>query len=204
MAEEVVSMCSLASQICNQIAAVFSSSDALDAILTALADAAKNHRRIFVHGVGRELLMLKSLCMRLVHLGLSAHVVGDVTTPPIRPHDLLIASAGPGSFSTVDAICAVARANSAIVLLVTAHPETPSCKNLATHIAYLPARTMADDHTSSSSSGEDELISKRELLPMGSLYEGAMFVLFEVVVYKLGDILGEAPAAITLRHTNLE
>ncbi|KAL9685646.1 hypothetical protein QQ045_023097 [Rhodiola kirilowii] len=194
-------MTSLASQICNQIAAVFSTTnhpDALEISIAAITAAAKNNRRIFVHGVGRELLMLKFLCMRLGHLGLSAHMVGDVTTPPIRRDDLLIASAGPGSFSTVDAICRVAKGNSATVLFITAQPESVSCKELASHVAYLPARTMADDQQESVGGGG------REVLPMGSLYEGAMFVLFEMVVFKLGEILGESPEAIRLRHTNLE
>ncbi|CAM8924293.1 unnamed protein product [Rhodiola kirilowii] len=195
-------MTSLASQICNQIAAVFSATNhpnALEISIVAITAAAKNNRRIFVHGVGRELLMLKSLCMRLGHLGLSAHMVGDVTTPPIRRDDLLIASAGPGSFSTVDAICRVAKGNSATVLFITAQPESVSCKELASHVAYLPARTMADDKQESGGG-----VGARELLPMGSLYEGAMFVLFEMVVFKLGEILGESPEAIRLRHTNLE
>ncbi|CAM8929800.1 unnamed protein product [Rhodiola kirilowii] len=193
-------MTSLASQICNQIAAVFSATnhpDALEISIAAITAAAKNNRRIFVHGVGRELLMLKSLCMRLGHLGLSAHMVGDVTTPPIRRDDLLIASAGPGSFSTVDAICRVAKGNSDTVLFITAQPESVSCKELASHVAYLPARTMADVQPESGGGA-------REVLPMGSLYEGAMFVLFEMVVFKLGEILGESPEAIRLRHTNLE
>src|SRR5215469_16398122 len=57
-------------------------------------------RRIACFGVGREGLMMKALCMRLMHLGLDAHVVGDMTTPPVARGDLLISSAGPGSFST--------------------------------------------------------------------------------------------------------
>ena len=40
--------------------------------------------RIACYGVGREGLMMKALCMRLMHLGLDAHVVGDMTTPPRR------------------------------------------------------------------------------------------------------------------------
>ena len=27
--------------------------------------------------------MMKALCMRLMHLGLDAHMVGDMTTPPV-------------------------------------------------------------------------------------------------------------------------
>src|SRR5215471_8046510 len=58
-------------------------------------------RRIACYGVGREGLMMKALCMRLMHLGLDAHMVGDMTTPPLGDGDLLMLSAGPGSFSTV-------------------------------------------------------------------------------------------------------
>src|SRR5271165_830838 len=64
-------------------------------------------RRIACYGVGREGLMMKALCMRLMHLGLNAHVVGDMTTPPVGKGDLLLVSAGPGSFSTVLALLGV-------------------------------------------------------------------------------------------------
>jgi D-arabinose 5-phosphate isomerase GutQ len=47
-------------------------------------------------------------------------------------------------------------------------------------------------------------VKSRPLLPMGSVYEGALFVLFEMVVYKLGEALGESPEAVRSRHTNLE
>ena len=52
-------------------------------------------RRIATYGVGREGLMMKAFCMRLFHLGLDAHVVGDMTTPPLEMGDLLMVSAGP-------------------------------------------------------------------------------------------------------------
>lgn len=136
--------------------------------------------------------------MRLAHLGLSAHLVFDMTTPPISSPDLLIASAGPGGFSTVDAICQVATSNGARVLLLTAQPETGTCVRHASAVAYVPAQTMADD------GGEAGDEKSRPLMPMGSLYEGALFVLFEMVVYKLGEALGESPEAVRSRHTNLE
>jgi D-arabinose 5-phosphate isomerase GutQ len=142
--------------------------------------------------------MLKALCMRLAHLGLSTHFVFDMTTPPIAANDLLIASAGPGGFSTVDAICNVARSHGGRVLLLTAQPETGSCVKHASVICYVPAQTMADD------ADEGGAVKSRPVLPMGSLYEGALFVLFEMVVYKLGEALGESPEAVRSRHTNLE
>src|SRR5213594_3001193 len=73
-----------------------------------LCDEILKARRIACYGVGREGLMMKALCMRLMHLGLDAHAAGDVTTPPVGRGDLLIASAGPGSFTTVMALVGVA------------------------------------------------------------------------------------------------
>src|SRR5436309_11482391 len=80
-------------------------------------------RRIACYGVGREGLMMKALCMRLMHLGLDAHVVGDMTTPPIGAGDLLFVSAGPGRFSTVLALIEVARGAGARTVVVTAQPD---------------------------------------------------------------------------------
>ncbi|CAL5015390.1 unnamed protein product [Urochloa decumbens] len=188
-----------AAAICAQIAAVFSAPSAhlpAHSVLVAeLAAAAARGGRVFVHGVGREGLMMRALCMRLAHLGLAAHCVGDVTAPPAGAGDLLVASAGPGAFSTVDAICGVARGAGARVLLLTARPDGEFPRRQADVVAHLPAQTMAD---------EEEAASARAKLPMGSLYEGAMFVLFEMVVLELARVLGQSPAQMRARHTNLE
>ena len=53
---------------------------------------------------------------------------------------------------------------------------------------------MADDQ------GEE----KTSVLPMGSLFEGALFVLFEVMILKLIARLEITPEAMRARHTNLE
>ncbi|KAF3433010.1 hypothetical protein FNV43_RR24112 [Rhamnella rubrinervis] len=196
------SKASLASQICNNIASIFSKPTlphppVLDVLVSELSSTAARKGRVFLYGVGREGLMLKALCMRLFHLGLSAHFVFDMTTPPTTANDLLIASAGPGGFSTVDAICSVARSYGSRVLLLTAQPESGSCVKHASVVGYVPAQTMADD-------SEDGGEKARPLLPMGSVYEGALFVLFEMVVYKLGEALDQSPEAVRARHTNLE
>lgn len=203
MDTDKASMAGLASQICSHIASIFSKPTthppALDLMVAELASIASQNGRVFLYGVGREGLMLKALCMRLAHLGLSAHFVFDMTTPPITSKDLLIASAGPGGFSTVDAICSVAKSHGGRVLLLTAQPETGSSVKYADVVAYVAAQTMADDEE-----GGDGGEKSRTLLPMGSVYEGAMFVLFEMVVYKLGEVLEESPETIRARHTNLE
>ncbi|KAL6526954.1 hypothetical protein OROGR_016044 [Orobanche gracilis] len=192
-----------AAQICDHLTTVFTTPTATPPPLNILVDeiSAVSCRdgKIFVYGVGREGLMLKALCMRLFHLGLPAHCVFDMTTPPIASPDLLIASAGPGGFATVDAICGVARDSGARVLLLTAQPETGASVKHASAVAHIPAQTMVDDQVQAEGNG-----SGRALLPMRSVYEGAMFVLFEMVVYELGAVLGRRPKEIRIRHTNLE
>jgi len=192
-----------AAAICAQVAAVFSAPSAhppaRSVLVSELAAAAARGGRVFVHGVGREGLMMRALCMRLAHLGLPAHCVGDVTAPPAAGGDLLVASAGPGAFSTVDAICGVARGAGARVLLLTARPEGEFPRRQADVVAHLPAQTMADEEEAAAESAPS-----RAKLPMGSLYEGAMFVLFEMVVLELTRVLGQSPSQMRARHTNLE
>jgi 6-phospho-3-hexuloisomerase len=157
---------------------------AVDEIATA--------KSIALYGVGREGLQIKGLAMRLFHLGRNAAVVGDMTAPHLGPGDLLIASAGPGSFSTVEALMGVARRDGARTLIVTAQPDG-ACARAADLVLPIPAQTMADDSGASVS-----------VLPMGSLYEGAQYILFEVMILMLREKLGVAPEAMRGRHTNLE
>jgi 6-phospho-3-hexuloisomerase len=39
---------------------------------------------------------------------------------------------------------------------------------------------------------------------MGSVFEGALFLLFEIMVLKLRDMLDVTPETMRARHTNLE
>ncbi|MQM03017.1 hypothetical protein Taro_035792 [Colocasia esculenta] len=203
----------MATQICDQIRSIFSAPPSpygspLEVLVEEIAASAGRGNRVFVHGVGREGLMLRAFCMRLYHLGVAAHPVGDVTTPPAAPGDLLLASAGPGGFSTVGAICGVARAAGARVVLLTAQPESGSeARRCADRVAFLPAQTMADaeDEEAVGDNGEGKESGGPSVrLPMGSLYEGAAFVLFEMVVCRLEVVLGCTPQEMRSRHTNLE
>jgi 6-phospho-3-hexuloisomerase len=50
----------------------------------------------------------------------------------------------------------------------------------------------------------DQTAARTSVLPMGSLYEGALFLLFEIMVLKLRNLRGATPEAMRARHTNLE
>ena len=149
--------------------------------------------RIVLYGCGREGLQLRGFAMRLHHLGLRVAMQGDMAAPPVGAGDLLVVSAGPGELATVTALMRVAREAGAEVMFLTAEPETPSAA-LATQVLSIPAQTMARDRGDAATS----------VLPMGSVYEGALFLLFEVMVLRLRDLLGVSAEAMRARHTNLE
>lgn len=184
-------MSTLAETLLDELRATVARVDerAVDDACAALAEAG----RIAVHGCGREALQMKGFAMRLYHLGLPVSVAGDVTAPPVGAGDLLFASSGPGETGTVLSLMRTARDAGAGVLLITAQPAA-SAARLADRLILVPAQTMADDQGERRSSA----------FPMGSLFEGAMFVLFEAMVLKLKHRLGVADASMRARHTNLE
>lgn len=148
-------------------------------------------RRIMLYGCGREGLQMQGFAMRLHHLGLSVSMQGDMAAPPMAEGDLFIVSAGPGALSTVTALVGQALTGGAEVLFLTAQPSSETAKR-AHHTLLVPAQTMANDRAGTST------------LPMGSLYEGALLVLFEAMVLALIRQSGETPESIRARHTNME
>ena len=181
----------LAGRACAEIAATFASVD--EGAVAALVEELAGARRIVLHGVGREGLMMRALTMRLFHMGLDAHPVGDMTTPAIGAGDLLVVSAGPGEFSTIMALIGVARDAGARVAVITAQPGGGAAR-AADVVMCLPAQTMA----SNSGPGASAVLS------MGSAFEGAQYVFFEVLVLLLRERLGISAEAMRARHTNLE
>ena len=161
----------------------------VDAAIEMIADA----RKVVVFGGGRERLQIMGFAMRMYHMGLATAVEGDMTTPPVGQGDLFIVTCGPGYISTALALMQVAKEAGARILFITAQPKG-RCAALADYILKLPAQTMADDQ------GD----KKTSVLPMGSLFEGALFVLFEVMVLKLKARLAIDADAMRGNHTNLE
>ncbi len=182
----------LADQIAQAAAELAAGAAGTDqAELATLVEALATARRIAAFGCGREGLMMRALTMRLFHLGLDVHMVGDMSCPPLGPGDLLLVSSGPGRLATVAALTAQARAAGARVACITAEPTGPDPR-ASDHILTIPAQTMARDQSSPA------------MLPMGSIFEGAQFLIFEILILDLRDRLGETSASMRARHTNLE
>lgn len=162
--------------------------DAADGLVEAIVAS----RRIAIHGLGREGLAIKGFAMRLFHMGRDVHVVGDMTTPPLGDGDLLIVSVGPGSLRTMDTLMEIASAAGARTALITSQPDGPTSRR-ADILTVIPAQTMANDQGGAVS-----------VLPMGSLFEIAEAIFFELVILRLREEFGETAETMRARHTNLE
>ncbi len=184
------SLAQLSKGALSDLAGVFAAmpEDALDGLIEEIVKA----RRIVVFGLGREGLQMRGFAMRLFHMGRDVAVWGDMTTPALGPGDLFIASAGPGDLPTAQTLVDIARKAGARTALVTAQPKG----GLAAHVdavTFIPAQTMANDQG-----------GKLSVLPMGSLFETAQMIAFELVILKLKPRFNETSETMRARHTNLE
>lgn len=160
--------------------------------LAPLARAIHGARRTALYSVGRTGLVLRGLAMRLYHLGLDAHFVGEMTVPPLCAGDLLIVNASMGDLPTGLALLGSARNAGAATAVITSVPDGAASR-LADIILHVPAQTLHDDQSSAGSS----------VMPMGSQYELALWVLAEALVLDLARALGRDFAGMRARHTNL-
>jgi 6-phospho-3-hexuloisomerase len=158
-----------------------------DAIARELLSA----RRIVCFGLGREGLMIRACCMRLMHLGLDVHVASDVTAPPVGPGDLLFTSSGPGNLSMMQAMLQLAHRAGARIIVLTAQPDSSDAL-AADAVFVIPAQTMASD------------LESGGMLAMGTAYEIAMLMLLDVVAIRIRELSGQSLEDQRARHTNLE
>ncbi|MBT2512346.1 6-phospho-3-hexuloisomerase [Arthrobacter sp. ISL-30] len=159
--------------------------------VAALAAELKAADRIFVTGAGRSGLVLKMAAMRLMHLGLTVHVVGETTAPAIRTGDLLLAASGSGTTPSVVKAAETAASQGARVAAYSTNTTSPLAA-VADVVAVIPAARKTD-HGSA--------VSRQY---SGSLFEQVLFLATEAVFQSLWDEDAAAPEELWLRHANLE
>lgn len=173
----------------------------LDRALTAiapqdaerLADLILGAERIFLAGAGRSGLAVKAFAMRLMHMGLAAHVVGETVTPGMGAADLLVIGSGSGATGSLVAMAEKARKLKGRLALVTIFPESPIGR-LADVVVRIPAPTPK-------AGGEGEPTS---IQPMGSLFEQSLLIFLDIIVLRLMARQEIVSATMFERHANLE
>jgi 6-phospho-3-hexuloisomerase len=158
-----------------------------------LAESILRSRRIFLAGMGRSGLIMRSFAMRLMHMGLAAHVVGETTTPAIGQGDLLLIGSGSGETESLLAMARRAKNLGIAVALITIHPGS-SIGGEADLVVRVPATTPKSSQPSAATS----------IQPKGSLFEQTMLLICESVVLRLMELRGIDAEGMFLRHANLE
>lgn len=160
----------------------------------ALMDAIVGAKRIFLAGAGRSMLMLRAFAMRLMHVGFTAYLVGDTTTPALEAGDLLIVGSGSGETSGLVSMADKAKKYGGRLAVMTIFPDSALGKK-ADVMVRIPAYT--------DKLPEDEN-NRRCTLPGGSMFEQAMLLLADAMVIPLAGKSGIPTDRAFSRHANLE
>jgi 6-phospho-3-hexuloisomerase len=162
--------------------------------LSQAAELMEYSTRIFVAGAGRSGLCMRALGMRLMHLGKTAHVVGETTTPSISMGDLLIIGSGSGRTASLLTMAGQARNRGAKILLFTTDVTSPLAELADQHVIIpAPSFRMAE--------GARAFMSTQ---PLGTLFEQALLILCDWLVLRLIQRTGIGAAQMFERHANLE
>ena len=159
-------------------------------------------KNVFVTGAGRSGLAAKAFAMRLMHLGLSAYVVGETISPAINEDDCIVAISGSGETNTIVSAAKIAKKRGSKVLAVTSYPES-TLGELADTCLLVKGRTKKEV--------DDENYMKRQiygnytsLTPLGTAFELTTLVFLDAVVSELMEKMHQTESDLKARHTVLE
>lgn len=189
MSDEATSAKSALDLIVGELEAVRSRIDSAE--LDELAQVVTDSGRVFVHGAGRSGIALRMTAMRLMHLGLTVHVVGETTTPAIDTGDVLLVASGSGTTAgIVAAVEAAGEAGARIAALTTARDS--ALATLADVVVVIPAAAKLDRSQAASEQYA------------GSLFEQAVVLVGDALFHSLWHRSGQSADDMWPRHANIE
>ena len=157
---------------------------------------------VFVTGAGRSGLAAKAFAMRLMHLGLSAYVVGETISPAINAEDCIIAISGSGETNTIVSAARIAKSRGSKVLAVTSYPDSTLGKLSDGHLLVKGRMQQEKD---------DKNYMKRQihgnytsLTPLGTAFELTTLVFLDAIVSELMEKMHQTESDLKARHTVLE
>lgn len=160
--------------------------------LYTVADELNSASHVVVAGEGRSGFMAKAFAMRLMHLGVPVHVVGETTTPALGGEDLLVAVSGSGTTASTVRAAEQANAVGGRVIAVTTDPDSPLAATAAT-VVHIPAATKYRKP------GEAATIQ-----PLSSLFDQVCHIVFDAVCLRLATLREVDNAAARAAHANTE
>ena len=156
-------------------------------------DDVLSKKRIFIAGVGRTGLMMKSFSMRLMHLGLKVFYIGETNTPSVNHNDLLIVGSGSGETLSLVSITEKAK-NLGVKMVLFTIDDLSTIANKASRIIKISAPSPKLQKSNKLDS----------IQPMGSLFEQSLLITLETIVVLLMERLGLDSEMMFKNHANLE
>jgi 6-phospho-3-hexuloisomerase len=136
--------------------------------------------------------MAKAFAMRLMHLGLEVHVIGETTTPSVVAGDTLVAVSGSGTTAGTVRVAEQSARVGAAVHAVTTDPKSPMAAAADT-VLTVPGATKyrrADEPPT--------------VQPLSSLFDQTTHMLLDVVCLQLAQRRGVDNATARAAHANTE
>lgn len=157
--------------------------------------------KVYVYGAGRSGLVAQAFAMRLMHLGIKVHVVGEITTPAIEEGDIFVTISGSGETTSVVNYASIAKKVGAKIVAITSYPSS-SLGKIADAVVEVPGRTIelgSREYTIRQMKGEHY-----SLAPLGTLFEISALILLDGLIAELMARLKKSEADLKARHATIE
>ncbi len=161
--------------------------------LTRTVRETTSARHVFLAGAGRSGVAITGFANRLLHLGKSVSVIGEITSPHSRPGDLLVIGSGSGETESLVTLARTARA-AGLRIIVFTMDRTSAIAGLADVTVVLPGVSPKLRTATAITSVQ----------PMGSAFEQISFLTYDAIILELTDVLHESGDSMFSRHADLE
>jgi 6-phospho-3-hexuloisomerase len=159
--------------------------------LAAAADLLRSADRVFTLGAGRSGIALDMTAMRLMHVGLTVHVVGEATSPAIGRGDVLLVATGSGTTEGIVRAVDTARTVGASTIAITTDAASPVGVSATVAIVVPAAKKLDRDGAASAQYA-------------GGLFEQCVVVIGDALFHALWKASGQSADDLWPRHSNLE
>lgn len=165
-----------------------------DQQLDQLVEAIKEAKHIFLAGAGRSGVAIQGFTNRLLHLGYSVSIVGEISSPHSHKGDLLIIGSGSGETESLVQYAKKAKMAGIKVALITMDEQSTLGK-IADVVVILPGVSPKLKHIG---------IKVTSIQPMGSAFEQIAFLTYDGIILELMNELGESTETMAPRHADFE
>jgi 6-phospho 3-hexuloisomerase len=179
----------------------FVSNQLKDQQINKLINYVEHAKKVYIYGAGRSGLVSKAFAMRLMHLGIIVHVVGEITTPAIEAEDIFITISGSGETTSVINSAKIAKSVGAKVIAITSYPDS-TLGELSDDIVLVPGRVIdpgSRDFHIRQIKGEHYTLA-----PLGTLFEVSVLIMLDALIAELMARLKKSESDLKKRHATIE